>query len=232
MLREHQARERAAGDALRVLLRLFDRGPDLRDPARQLVRGERRRQHDLSHEVEAERQIFLQHRKGDLHPVPAGARSQTSTDELDRRVELGSAALRRAARQEPAHDVREPGAIRWVEQRAPAREEPHRDDGHGRSLGHEQDHAVRQHLAVRDRSRGERRRTGHRGDDHHDQEQDAGESTGHDPIIREARAATSHGSGSRMPTLFLFSSNHRRATRVMSAAVTARMRERYVSSSA
>jgi hypothetical protein len=148
--REHEPRQRAARDGARVFLGALDGRLRLRHLALELRLRKRRRQQDLGHEIEAEAEVALEHAERHAHAVAAGAGLEAPADELDRGVELGTAALARAARQQRAGEAGEPALVVGIEDGAGARVRADGDDRNGGTLGHEQDDAVRQHLPVGD----------------------------------------------------------------------------------
>ena len=107
----------------------------------------------------------------------------------------------------------EPGAIVGIEGRTRPRQDAHRDDRHGGPLGHEQDDAVRQDLPVR-----EGRPEGGAGHEHAHEADDGSRGTS-TPISSGGHRAF----GNRTPTLLPSGANQAPATRVRSAAVTARI---------
>jgi hypothetical protein len=158
VVRKHEPRERARRDRGRILVGALDRGLDLGELPLDLGLEERRREDHFGQEVEAERQVLLEHPEGGGEAVAARPRFEAPAHELDRRVELGSRALRRPPREQRPREIGEPGAVGRVVHAARADEHAHGDDRHRRPLGHEEHDAVRQDLAVRQRRRGGRRR--------------------------------------------------------------------------
>ena len=205
---EDQPPERAGCDGARVFIRALDRRLDLGHLARHLAIGKRRRQDDLGHEIESEREILLLGRQRDGEVIAARPGLEAAAHELDRRIELGPRALRGSPREHRAGQIGEPGPIRGVVDRAGPHQHTHGHDRHRGPLGDQQDDPVGQHLPVR-----ERRRAGGLGQEQARQSSEQG----------QRRAGRHHGFGTSTPTLFVSGVNQARATRVRSAAVTARI---------
>ena len=148
MSRVQDLSQHAAGHRLGVLLVALESGADLAHLPLQLVLGEDRLEKHLGEEIQSEREVLLQHGQRHGCAVTPGIGVEASAHELDGPVQLGAGPPRGAASEELGGEVGEAGAIGGIEGGAGAHVHGDDHDGNRRPLGHQENRAVRQHLAV------------------------------------------------------------------------------------
>ena len=107
----------------------------------------------VGEEIEAQIEVLSQHGEGQGAPVAPGFGLETPAHELDRAIELGPRARRRASGQELGGEVGEARGIGRIEDRPRAHVGAHDHDGNGGARRDEEPRPARQHLSMSERRR-------------------------------------------------------------------------------